>query len=375
MNRNKVVVKPLKQGNFFIKTPDEVAEMFGFCTSARSKLKLSARMLGKEIKLSDRSLDNLSSRGISEKKAKECLEPIISAFEERFAVDLDDLIPVGAKISDLEVLWQATCFTFLKGANFLDSKEECLRPLIMFIERRCREYKPQQRLIAKIQDCEPDDAIRHVVDFYRPIIDKTMLSKVQQAIVIDFLSQLPARKSFQLNTEETEALCLFIQDFNLSLFAAIDLVIVEMNQQGNELKVNKGRSLLADILDADGICYFGKLITFIKEKTGISYSKLAKFIPVHVKDAASGRSISDAQKERLTEWRKGEVKPSFKALNEFFSHFDADEQFPLLVYSFICMAIDKILTGFVLENERELLNEIYSSKYYIRYYEREMASC
>ncbi|MBO0180710.1 hypothetical protein J0682_27470, partial [Vibrio parahaemolyticus] len=83
MNKEKIVIPPLIQGNPFLKTPDEVAELFGFSTSIRSKVKHVARLVGQEVKLSDRSLDNLSGKGVSKQKAEDALDPIFNGLLEQ----------------------------------------------------------------------------------------------------------------------------------------------------------------------------------------------------------------------------------------------------------------------------------------------------
>ncbi|MEC4621951.1 hypothetical protein VST04_28060, partial [Bacillus paranthracis] len=77
--------------------------------------------------------------------------------------------------------------------------------------------------------------------------------------------------------------------------------------------------------------------------------------------------------ERLKEWRKGKTKPSFTVMDEFFSHFDVGDQFPLLIYGFICQAIDRMMAKYKRKDDRALLREIYSAENYTRYYDKEKA--
>ncbi|HFQ5279660.1 TPA: hypothetical protein ACGUXS_004829 [Vibrio vulnificus] len=369
MSREKVVIQPFLQGNLFLKTPDEVAELFGFSTSIRSKVKLLSRGLQKEVKLSDRSLDNLGGKGISKLKAEEAFEPIYSALEDKLNLDFESLIPEGTRTSDIHVLWPAAIKSFVCGAQFSEQEKSCLQPLVAFIERRCREYEPQREWVTNFRAIEYEGRLRHLTDFYMPVINKMLLDSTQQDAVMKILSMIALGDKVKVEKEDVKALCLFFQDFNLSLFVSLDLVARNFALLVDDAS-KQDESFLAQILAAEGQCYFGKLIAFIKIKTGCTYSKLAQLIPVQYQSTDSGRTESEAKVERLKEWRKGKTKPSFAVMDEFFSHFDVADQIPLLIYGFICQSIDRMIDKYKLEDDRALLREIYSAKNYSRYYDK-----
>lgn len=68
---NKVIIKPIKYNILFMPTPDEAAKLFSFPFSPRQRIRrmitIANDAYNLDIKISDRSLDNLSSIGISEK--------------------------------------------------------------------------------------------------------------------------------------------------------------------------------------------------------------------------------------------------------------------------------------------------------------------
>ena len=371
MSRKKVVIQSLTQGNPFLKTPDEVAEMFGFPTSPRSKVKLAAGLLEQEVKISDRSLDNLAGKGISERKAKEALEPIIRAMEGRLKFDVDSFIPDGTRTSDLHILWPVAINSFLCGAQFSEQEESCFQPLIVYLERRCVEYEPQREWITRYRDMRQEKALCHLTDFYRSVIDKTLLDSKQVASVIKMLDKISLGEEVNVEQDEINAFALFSHDFNLSLFASLDLVARNFALLVYDDVVKQDESFFTQLLEVEGQCYFGKFLALIKIKTGYTYRKLAQFIPIQYRSTDSGRTESEAKVERLKEWRKGKTKPSFTVMDEFFSHFDAGDQFPLLIYGFICQAIDRMMDKYKLKDDRAILQKIYSTENYARYYEKE----
>jgi hypothetical protein len=61
-------------------------------------------------------------------------------------------------------------------------------------------------------------------------------------------------------------------------------------------------------------------------------------------------------------------------MDEFFSYFAVEDQFPLLIYGFICQAIDRLLAGYKSDEDQAMLKEIYSAENYLRYYIKEKAA-
>jgi len=257
----------------------------------------------------------LSGKGISERKAEEALAPM-HTFLDRFNLDLDDLIPIGTSTDDLKVLWRAAIKNFVAGIELAGEDASFLQPLITFIDRRYLEYEPQREWISYHRGMEESKLLSKMVEFYLPVIDKTALSTEQQSLVLRTFAKPVVAENFKMAQAETEAMVLFTQDFNLSLFAALDLVAINwkhLNQEGTK----QHDSFFGRILAADGKCYFGKLISFIKEDTGISYRELAQCVPIQQESTETGRTLLEVQIERLKEWRKGKTKPSFATLDKF----------------------------------------------------------
>lgn len=368
MNNEKVVIKPIIKRNPFIKTPDEVVELFGFPTSIRSQIKFLAALFGQEVKVSDRSLDNLSGKGVSEQKANEALAPMLTQLDQ-LNLNLDNLIPIGTSTDDLKTLWRATIKSFVAGFGAAAQDTSFLQPLVAFIERRCTEYEVQREWGSNHRGVDEQKLLTLITEFYRPVIDKTALNLEQQNIVIKLFERLSLEKNVKANQDELEAMALFTQDFNLSLFAALDLVAINwkhLNQEGTK----QHDSFFGKILAADGKCYFGKLISFIKEDTGISYRELAQCVPIQQESTETGRTLLEVQIERLKEWRKGKTKPSFATLDKFCSNFAFEDQLLLLIYCLICQALDRQLAKYQ-GDEKRMLKEIYSADNYLTYYLKE----
>lgn len=368
MSSEKVVIKPIIKKNPFIKTPDEVAELFGFPTSIRSQIKILAALFGQEVKVSDRSLDNLSGKGVSEQKADEALDPMLTLLDQ-LNLNIDNFIPIGTSTDDLKALWRAAIKSFTAGFESAGQDTSFLQPLIAFIERRCTEYEAQREWGSNHRGVDEQKLLTLIAEFYRPVIDKTALNSEQQNIVIQLLERLSLEQNIQANQDEIEAMGLFTQDFNLSLFAAVDLVALNWKHRHQE-GIKQHNSFLFKILASDGKCYFGKLMSFIKEDTGVSFRTLAQYVPIQQESTETGRTVLEVQVERLKEWRKGKTKPSFATLEKFCSNFAFEDQLLLFIYCLICQAIDRLLVKYKTDEQR-MLKEIYSADNYLTYYLRE----
>lgn len=374
MDNEKIVIERLVQGNCFLKTPDEVAELFGMSTSIRSKLKLVSSLVGKELEISDRSLDYLGNKGISKSKADLALEPLKKILEEDLNLNVDKLIPLGTRSSDLHIIWSANIDGVLNIWSTAELPTSCFLPLTNFFERRCSEYQPQREWIKRYRDLEPDECLCYLTDFYRPVIDKMLLDTEQIESVINILDKISRREEIKVSYCEAKDLALFSHDFNLSLFASLDLFarnLPALFQDGLEVL---DRSFLIELMEVEGECYFGKFLSLIKTKTGCTYKKLALLIPIQHQNSGSGRTEAEAKVERLKEWRKGKTRPSVTVMVEFFSNFEVFEQLPLLIYGVICLSIDRMMKKYKSKSDRDLLKEIYSAEIYSRYYDKEKNS-
>ncbi|WP_337236992.1 hypothetical protein, partial [Salmonella enterica] len=89
------------------------------------------------------------------------------------------------------------------------------------------------------------------------------------------LDKVAHRKKVKVVQDDIKAFAFFSHDFNLSLFASLDLVASKFKQLHQD-ELSQGDSLFTQILASGGKCYFGRLITLIHIKTGCPYSKLAQ---------------------------------------------------------------------------------------------------
>lgn len=373
---HKVKIKPLVTGNPFIKTPDEIASLFGLPVSIRSKLKFFGKLVGEDIPLSNRSLDNLSNKGVSENVVHRALEPLAKKIEEMIGVSLDESLPDGTRESDVDILLQSGlqvalhCFSQTLSED--DPARTYFQPLELFVERRCREFQPQKEWLESYRNkgATLEDATRNIADFYRPIMDKTMLSQQQVDEAIFVLKCLgeDERKSFDQSFKSS--FIYFYQDFNLAFFAALDLCIFNFVLDGRDEKVEV-RSVLIPVFEQKDKCYFGKFLSLIKEKSGLSNVGLSNSIAIETVDTKSGRTLGEAQLERLKEWKKGKNQPSYSMLSQFCSNLSFYEALPMLFVASICLSIDRLVAKCTLEDEKSIMREIYSVENYRRYYLRE----
>lgn len=375
MSNNRVVIKPILAHNPFLKSPDEVAELFGVQISARSKLKQLARLLKQDIQLSDRSLDNLGEKGISKRSADAAIYPVFESMQTYLGLDDADFASDKIKVFDIQSIWSECIKVFLATDRLSGQVAHLYQPLIAFIERRCDEYRPQKEWFERNWGMSKKEAVSHLSEFYRPVLDKTLLSSMQRESVINVFGQIYPGAEFEIDDAEVEALAYLTHDFNLSFFAALELSLRNVALwHGAKIKRNN-RSFLTQVMAAEGKCYFGRFIGLIKELSGLTYRDLAEFIPIEFKENDSGRTRQDTQLERLKEWRKGKTKPSWTVMGEFSSNFDVSDQLPLMLFGFICQAIDRIMEGKELsDKDRVVLQRVYSEENYSRYYEKEKAA-
>ena len=73
--KEKVTLKPIIPNTIYFPSIDEFARFLGFGISARSKARIFKELLSSDLKVSARSLDNLGSKGISEKTARRAFWP------------------------------------------------------------------------------------------------------------------------------------------------------------------------------------------------------------------------------------------------------------------------------------------------------------
>lgn len=374
MSNDRVVIKPILAHNPFLKAPDEVARLFGMQISARCKLKQLARILKKDIQLSARSLDNLSGKGISKRSAEAKIYPIFEEMQDYLGFDDTELTSDKIKVFDIQSIWSEYIKVFLATDRISGQAAHLYQPLIAFIERRCDEYRPQKEWFERNWGMSKKEAASHLSEFYRPVLDKTLLSSTQRDRVIHVFDQIYPGAEFEIDDAEIEALAYFLHDFNLSFFAALELSLRNV-AQWHGAKNERNRSFLTQVMASEGKCYFGRFIGLIKELSGLTYKDLAGFIPVEFDENDSGRTRQEAQLERLKEWRKGKTKPSWTVMDEFSSNFDVSDQLPLMLFGFICQAIDRIMEGKELsDKDRVVLQRVYSEENYSRYYEKEKAA-
>ncbi len=216
MSNDRVVINPILAHNPFLKSPDEVAKLFGMQISARSKVKQLARILKQDIQLSDRSLDNLGKNGISKRLAETRIYPIFQSMQDYLGFDDSDLFSEDIKVSGIHSLWSDSIKIFFASARFSEQQMLLFQPLIAFIERRCDEYRPQKEWVERNRGMNKKEAVSHLSEFYQSILDKTLLSSMQRESVINVFDQIYPGAEFKINDAEVEALAYLSHDFNLS---------------------------------------------------------------------------------------------------------------------------------------------------------------
>ncbi len=334
-----------------IYSPHDLLELFRFNASPRNAIKYIAKQSNIDApKVSDRSMDNLSGKGVSEKTLLRAAAPIFELAPEGLMDEIDQIWNEG--YSQARAIWLSSITSFESnlGDNALDL--QCLGLFKAFIFERVSYIEQIDEWVDSIGGRGELKTGKHPVNLITLVLERTNLLSEHQTALIEGMKKYVDgcdSEDHQINV----AVCHLNADFPLALFALLDQISLDKKYQHNpEQRVP---SFLAQILDMDARCYFGKLIKFIKMRTGHTSSFLASLIPVPQMNELSGRTEHEIQKERLKEWISGKSRPSNETLQTFMCAFQPEDQFAIFAYSHICLAIDELVAT---SEHKDILNEL-----------------
>lgn len=389
MSSNKVTFPLFDIKNPFLPSPNEVQAFLGYPSSARGLLKMMGKYLNITLPISDRSLDNFGTTGISQNLANKVMTQIETKVNNRFAHK--DILPSEPfSMLDLGVVWlindkalQATCPEVYQ--------EFRLDKLFEFINQRCKHYQSLLDFITqsnvKNRSPEGSELFEITKEFYSLVIEHTRLTEQEQNDCLNLFKNKASNLNHQASQNEYQALMFFIYDFYLSLFAVIDILITnkrirlakQHNWPLNHPYYDTG--YLSGILKCEGKCCFDLYLTYIHQITGLSFYKLAKCIPVDIKYQANSSvsleqqerdkqaQLESAQRTRLDEWRKGQTKPSFDRICQFLENLGCVDSFDLAIYGIICQAIDRDLPQRSQHEQKMMTEQLYTPEHYNIYYD------
>lgn len=379
MPNPKIVIKPLRINNPFMKTYDEVCSLFGIPTSIRQRIKFLAKESNQGVRITDRSLDNLAKKGLSEKVITNSVLTIIDEYmaqHPEFAV-VDKLSCTIQPQSIVIDTWRVL-FEGLKAAMVVESFDRAsvdslLQPLMAFIERRWEESLGMREWAKQHHDLDEKEFRLNITSFFSTFINKTRLSEEEVNHTMSGMTKYAQGRENEISTEELYALYLSKQDFTLSLFATLDLIasnIRNFELGADAAAITNDGGFLTEILRQNSPCYFGRFIELLKRNSGKSYQAMATRIPTAFKGGSSGRTKQEAQLERLKEWRKGKARPSDKSFMAFCLQFKPYDYYPLMILGHICLSIDKMWSA-ANEADRVLIEKMYTPENYLKYWEGE----
>jgi len=351
-----------------IKSPNEVLSLFRFNSSPRFLLKSISKQHGVEhYPISDRSLDNLTGKGVSEKTMKLAFEHLVGILPPGVHDQLESIFSKDNSSIFAEKIWKSCFlgFEIMFGSNDLSKasiEQQSLESFKLFIFERCEYIERIQRWIDNIggdtelkNGSNPAELMRLTCEFTRlPDEHKTQL--------VESITKFSAGGSYESH-DTNVASCYLNADFNLALFALIDKISLDFKYQHRPEE--REPTFLLHVFGMEARCYFGRLIKFIKQRSGCSNAHLASLIPVNQMNEASGRTELDIQKERLKEWASGKSRPSNETLVAFSGGFNSEDQFLVYAYSHVCLAIDGLIASSA--HKDILVDAIYTDKNFSRY--------
>jgi hypothetical protein len=344
-----------------IYSPHELLELFRFNASPRNTIKYIAKVSNLDPpKVSDRTMDNLSGKGVTEKTLFRAVAPLLEVAPKGLMDEIDQIWNEGN--SQARAIWLSNIASFEcnLGDNAFDL--EGLGLFKTFIFERVSYIEQIDEWVESIGGRGELKTGKHPVNLITLILERTNLLVEHQTALIEGMKKYIDgcdSEDHQINV----AICHLNADFPLALFALLDQISLDRKYQHNpEQRVP---SFLAQILDMDARCYFGKLIKFIKKRTGHTSSFLASLIPVPQMNELSGRTEHEIQKERLKEWVSGKSRPSNETLQTFMCAFKPEDQFAIFAYSHICLAIDELVAAS--EHKDILRGLVFTKKNYQRY--------
>lgn len=340
-------------------TPDEAAKLFNFPFSPRQRIRrmitIANDIYDLNIKISDRSLDNLSSIGVSEKK----LLPISSGIKNRIHGDtLIKIKNIETSIlnNKINALWESYLVPFSDGYNSKAGINIDIEPILEFLKSRSDIH------ISAIKTVDKND-YHTIKNYYSIILEHTLIGKDDVKNIISLIHS-QSTNNFLKTDEQERSLLFFYFDFYLFLIAAIDKVICRL------VKSDKYPfGIFHTLLECSGNTYFGKSLYRFANHMGLTIYKLSQYIPVtDTNDKSNDSSRRERQFSILKKWRNGKTKPRIKTLDNFYNNFGEGNPDPLILISTICISIDKIIENPEFSESKKVINEIFSSDNYKKYF-------
>ncbi|MFA0052254.1 hypothetical protein AB4403_14580 [Vibrio breoganii] len=334
MMKEKVTLKPITPNTIYFPSIDEFARFLGYRISARSKVRIFKELLSIDLKISPRTLDNLGSKGISEKTARRAFWPISRFLFKNGLLQYLKELPKTYRATEVIHAWRTPLHTFNHANSDID-----LQPLHSFLNHRNELYQPIKQLIDTSPKLTPDNQTELLTSFYKVALPQTLLSQEEQTEILRVVA------SDDMLREENSTNRLYIQywfyDFHLSLIAALDFTILD-----NANLISKyEHGLFAHVFKQEGVTYLSKLLNHLRELGDYSDYQLAKFIPIkRDKEREHETSMFEAQTKTLKEWRSGKTHPTNRTLKQFFENIDTDSYaLPIVLVAMICIGLDKRL--------------------------------
>lgn len=146
----KISLKPLRSYNPFFPSPDEFAEFMGANVSARNKVKTFAPLMGIEVNITDRSLDNLGNKGISLKTASTLAENVFT-YLRRVNLRFPNLFKLRRLMAaDVGIYWEQVIEGYRCSQDPSGNELELnLAYIENFIKTRQRDIQPQLDFLRK----------------------------------------------------------------------------------------------------------------------------------------------------------------------------------------------------------------------------------
>ncbi len=358
--KEKVTLKPITPNTIYFPSIDEFARFLGFGISARSKARIFKELLSSNLNISDRSLDNLGNKGISEKTARRVSWPILRFLFKNGLLQYLKELPKAYRETEVIHAWRAPLLTFNHANSDIN-----LQPLHSFLNHRNELYQPIKYVIDTSPKLTPDNQTELLVSFYQLALPQTLLSQEEQKEILRVVA------SDDIHKEENITNRFYIQywfyDFHLSLMAALDFTILD----NANLIPKYEHGLFTHVFKQDGVTYFSKLLNHLGELGDYSDYQLAKFIPIkRNKEREHETSMFEAQTKTLKEWRSGKTHPTNNTLKQFFENIDTDSYaLPIVLVGMICIGLDKRLKDPRMKPWTEEFQSTFSADRYAIYFE------
>lgn len=354
----KVTLKPNRPQTVFFPSPDEFVEFMGGKVSARSKVMLFEKACDVKVDISKRSLDNLSTVGISKKLAVKTTWPFMRYLRNLGVFPILKQLDNQKYKIDVYPSWKAA----LDWMDFHYKGEVDLSLIYRFFKDREESYVPLKKHILSSELME-DNCKELLFEYVKISLPKTRLTINEQEVV---LSVFEVGDYDNLSESANDAVLKWCFDFHVSLIAVFDLTLLHHIQQQD----NVPSGVMSNIFASKGKTYFGKLIEYVACLGNTSKYRLAELVPIDREaSSSSGVTLDEAQRSTLKDWCSGKTKPTFNTLCDFFEPLMAEGQsFPMVCYAMLCIALDKQKEAKQTDADTKSFVNVFSEENYSDYF-------